>query len=155
MPHPSEHALQAFEKTSLIKTTLPAIIAFHEDARALSRLTPPPVFVQIQRDARQSLTQGEVDFTLWFGLLPVRWTARHEPGSSEHSFIDRQVRGPMDYWEHEHSFKPREGGVELRDHLRYRHGTGLWGLFTRVAFCRTLLHLLFSYRHLRTRLALR
>ena len=144
-----------FEQRSVIPTTLEKMIAFHEDPRALSILTPPPIFMQKVRDDRTSLTAGDLEFRLWFGPLPVRWWARHEPGPTETSFTDRQIEGPMAHWEHQHVFTPVAGGVELLDHITLAHKPGLPGLLTRLIFDGLPLRLLFFYRHLRTRLALR
>jgi ligand-binding SRPBCC domain-containing protein len=145
-----------FIHRSVIPTTMQQIIAFHEDRRALAKLTPPPIFVQMHRDERTSLTNGEVEITLWFALLPVRWIARHEPGPTETSFADRQIKGPLEAWRHEHVFTQLEGGIELMDRVTYQHQRGgRRGLFTRLAFNGLILHILFMYRHLRTRLGVR
>ena len=55
---------KSFEHRSIIHTTMQAIRNFHEDPKALTALTPPPLFVQIVRDERVSLTDGDVEFTL-------------------------------------------------------------------------------------------
>ena len=144
--------MKIFERQTVIKTTMAQMLAFHEDPRALAWLTPPPIFITIQRDARTSLTSGELEFTLWFGPLPVRWTARHEPGPGETAFCDVMARGPMAHWEHQHVFREVAGGIELSDHLTYEHrSSGFWGIFTRLMFDGLPLRLLFFYRHLRTR----
>ena len=145
-----------FTHRSIIATTMQKMIALHEDRRALARLTPPPIFVQMHRDERTSLTEGEIEVTLWFGLLPVRWIARHEPGPTAMAFADRQIKGPLESWRHEHIFTEVDGGVELTDRVTYEHRqSGRWSLFTRLFFNRFMLRLLFVYRHLRTRLAIR
>jgi ligand-binding SRPBCC domain-containing protein len=146
-----------FEHRSVIQTSLEQMIAFHEDPQALKRLTPPPplMFMQVLRDERTSLTAGELEFRLWFGPFPIRWLARHEPGPTPSSFIDRQIEGPMASWEHQHIFTPVQGGVELRDRITLAHKPGLGGLITRLIFDGLPLRMLFVYRHLRTRLALR
>jgi ligand-binding SRPBCC domain-containing protein len=146
--------VKTFEHRSIIHTTLEAVREFHHDPKALSRLTPPPLFIQVLRDERVSLTQGEVEFNLWFGLAPVRWLARHEPGPDESSFIDRMLKGPMAAWEHLHSFHPVEGGIELIDHIRLAHPSGWKGMLTRLIFDGLPLRFLFLYRHWRTRRAL-
>lgn len=148
---------KVFEHRSLIVTTVEQMIAFHEDPKALSRLTPPPplMFMQVLRDDRTSLTSGELEFRLWFGPFPVRWLARHESGPTPTSFIDRMIEGPMAYWEHQHVFEPIEGGVILLDHITLAHKPGLAGLVTRLVFDGLPLRMLFVYRHLRTRLTLR
>ena len=144
-----------FETTSTLPATLDAVTRFHEDPRALARLTPPPIIMQLHRDDRRSLTDGEIEFTLWFGPIPFRWIARHEPGPTPHSFADRQVKGPLAYWRHEHIFREVEGGVELTDRIGLAHRRNLLGVFTGLAFDGLPLRILFAYRHWRTRRALR
>jgi ligand-binding SRPBCC domain-containing protein len=131
-----------------------AMVHFHEAPDALKVLTPPPLFVQMVRDARVSLTQGEVEFILWFGPLPIRWTARHEPGPTETSFIDRLLTGPMASWEHQHIFRTVDHGVELTDKITFAHKPGWRGILTRLVFDGLPLRFLFWYRHWRTRRAL-
>jgi hypothetical protein len=139
----------------VIPTTLERLTAFHNDPRALRRLTPPPIIMQCLKDTRTSLTDGELTFRLWFGPLPVRWTARHEPGPTPTAFIDRMIDGPMAAWEHQHIFREVPGGVELLDHITYEHKPGLAGALSRLLFGSMPLRCLFIYRHLRTRLGTR
>ena len=143
-----------FEHCSIIHTTLEAAQDFHNDPKALSRLTPPPLFIQVLRDERVSLTEGEVEFNLWFGPVPVRWLARHEPRPDVSSFMDRMLKGPMAAWEHLHSFRPVEGGGELTDRIRLAHPSGWKGVLTRQIFDGLPLRFLFVYRLWRTRQAL-
>jgi ligand-binding SRPBCC domain-containing protein len=143
-----------FTHHSIIHTTTEAIRDFHHNPKALSQLTPPPLFIQILRDTRVSLTEGEVEFNLWFGPVPVRWLARHEPGPTDSSFIDRMLKGPMAVWEHQHIFRSVESGVELTDRITLVHPSGWKGLFTRLIFDGLPLHFLFVYRHWRTQRAL-
>jgi ligand-binding SRPBCC domain-containing protein len=113
------------------------------------------MFIQVLRDDRTSLTDGEFLFRLWFGPIPVRWLARHEPGPTPTSFMDRMIEGPMAQWEHRHIFRAVESGIELIDHITLAHKPGWRGLLTRLVFDGLPLRLLFTYRHLRTRMSLR
>ncbi len=132
-------------------------MAFHEAPDAFRYLTPPPplMFMQVLRDDRTSLTEGELEFRLWFGPIPVRWLALHQPGPIPTSFTDRMIAGPMAYWEHQHIFREASGGVELVDHIMLAHKNGAAGLLSRLTFDGLPLRLLFVYRHWRTRMALR
>jgi ligand-binding SRPBCC domain-containing protein len=150
-PQQNTHRQAVYQYTSLIPTSLEVIIRFHEKRNALSLLTPPPLLVQIIDDQRMSLTQGTVEFVLWFGPVPVRWVAQHEPGPTATSFIDRMLVGPMTAWEHQHIFRQAEGGVELLDKVQLTHKRGWRGRLARVVFSRPALKLLFWYRHWRTR----
>ena len=145
---------RVFQKTSVFETTLADIRRFHETPRALASLTPLPIRMKVHRDARRSLIEGEIDFTLQFGPIPIRWTARHEPGPTANSFADLQLRGPLAYWRHEHIFAEVAGGIALTDRITLAHRAGFIGLFTRLAFDGPSLRLLFAYRHWRTRRAL-
>ena len=150
-------SMKTFEQRSIIRTTLDQMMAFHEDPQALAKLTPPPplMFMQLLRDDRTSLTAGELEFRLWFGPIPVRWMAQHEPGPTSTSFVDRMLEGPMAHWEHQHMFNEVDGGVELVDHITLAHKPGWMGWFTRLIFDGLPLRFLFIYRHFRTRHALR
>ncbi len=144
---------KTFEHTSVIPTTLEKIQAFHANPNAFSKLTPPPIFAQIHRRDLNSLTDGELEFTLWFGPVPVRWLASHQPGPTEHSFADQMVKGPMDYWLHRHIFETVDGGIRLTDRITLAHKPGIPGLLTRLFFDGLPLRFLFAYRHWRTRMS--
>jgi ligand-binding SRPBCC domain-containing protein len=142
-----------FEKRSLLRTTVEKLKTFHQDPAAFSKLAPPPIFAQIHRDERTSLTEGELEFTLWFGVFPVRWLARHEPGPTADSFADLMLRGPLSYWRHEHIFQKSGDGAVLIDRVTLEHKPGIAGLVTRLMFDGLPLRFLFFYRHLATRRA--
>jgi ligand-binding SRPBCC domain-containing protein len=136
-----------------MNTTLAKMWAFHESPAALSALTPPPIFIRVRADRRTTLTTGDLEFTLWFGFIPLHWHVQHETGPTEYSFVDRMLAGPMAYWRHEHIFTETPQGVELVDRVTLAHRSGWRGLLTRLAFDGVPLRILFFYRHLRTRWA--
>jgi ligand-binding SRPBCC domain-containing protein len=142
-----------FEKQSLIPGTLDSVWGFHAQPGAFRQLTPPPIIGQIHRDERESLTQGALEFTLWFGPFPVRWVASHEPGPSKTSFSDRMVRGPLATWVHTHIMEETPQGIRLADRILYTHKSGWQGLMSRLLFSRPALSVMFWYRHWVTRRA--
>lgn len=147
-------ARTVFEKKTVMKGTVQQLWDFHARPNAFATLTPPPIFIRMRENKLKSLTEGTVDFTMWLGPIPLHWVAQHEAGPTEMSFIDRQLVGPMAFWEHQHIFRAVMDGVELTDHVTLEHKPGLAGLFTRLMFDGIPLQIFFFYRHLRTRLAL-
>lgn len=139
----------------LIPTTVETLWAFHAQSNAFKKLTPPPVFIQLLHNSLTSLTEGEVEFNLWIGIIPVRWIARHEPGPTETSFLDRQIKGPLALWEHRHIFEKTDDGAILIDCITLSHKAGWRGLLTRLFFDGPSLKMLFLYRHWRTRLGVK
>ena len=66
--------MPTFDYSFTVDAPLDAVRRFHSDTSALLRLTPPPTIVQLQ--SIEPLAEGSVSkFTLWFGFLPLRWTA--------------------------------------------------------------------------------
>jgi ligand-binding SRPBCC domain-containing protein len=150
-----KNAPKQVEYSTLIPTSLETMLRFHAQPSALKQLTPPPLIVRIADDRRASLTEGFVDFILWFGPFPVRWLARHEPGPIPTSFIDRMIVGPMAEWEHQHLFHEVAGSVQLIDRVTFVHKNGWRGWLSRLLFDGLALRFLFWYRHRRTELECR
>ena len=150
----SHAGCRVFVHRSEMSGTLQALVSFHEDPLALERLTPPLMQMRVERDDRRSLTDGEVLFCMGPGRLAIRWLARHEVGPTAHSFTDRLIDGPLDYWVHQHIFEALDHGVALTDRITLAHRPGWRGLLTRLLFDGPALRLLFMYRHWRTRRAL-
>ena len=150
--------ITVFEHQSVMTATADELMTFHAHPKAFKRLTPPPIFVQVHRNDLKSLTEGEVEFTLWFGLIPVRWLARHEPGPIETSFMDRQIKGPLERWEHQHIFQPVEDDpnkTTLIDRITIEYKASWKGWLSRLFFGGLPLRFLFIYRHQRTKWGLR
>lgn len=137
--------MPTFDYTFSVNAPLAAVAELHRDTRALKKLTPPPIFVQIH--TYEPLAEGaRAEFTLWFGPLPLRWQAVHSD-VSEHGFTDTQVRGPLAFWQHTHRFIAlAPDRTQISEHIRYAHKPGLRGWFTRLLFNRPGLYLLFSAR---------
>ena len=138
---------RTFIHTSILPGSVSDVAAVHGHPKTFSRLAMPPLIPQILRDERTSLTSGDLEFRLWFGPIPVRWLARHEPGPSADSFRDVQVEGPMLTWEHEHILEAADKGTRLIDRITFSHRPGLPGLLTRLLFDGLPLRMLFVYRH--------
>jgi ligand-binding SRPBCC domain-containing protein len=147
--------LKTFEHRTRIPGTAEQVMAFYATPNAPIILTPPPTFFRFREDRRTSLTNGEIDFTLWLLFIPLRWTSRHAPGPTPTSFVDRMLTGPMKTWNHTHLVRDVPGGVEIIDRIQIEHKPDLMGVFTRLFFDGLPLRLFFIYRAMRTRFAIR
>ena len=146
--------MMTFEYNFVIRAPLAAVAAFHHDTRALKRLTPPPILIQMHKI--EPLARNSVaEFTLWFGPLPVRWAAVHANVDPLRGFTDVQASGPMKYWKHIHTFTAESNRVtRVGEHIEYEHHRGWRGLLSRLLFARPALGALFTYRKLATRKSL-
>ena len=128
------------------------VAAFHDDPRALQRLTPG--YVQIHR--RDPMADGAIaEFTVWLGPIPIRWRALHQD-VGPHGFTDIQAAGPMESWVHTHRFEAIDDSTSrVTEHIEYEYGKGWDGLRGRLFFGPPALRVLFAYRAWRTRRAVR
>ena len=143
--------MHTFSHETLIPASAERVTEIHDRPETFKMLAMPPLVIQVLRDDRRSLFEGEVEFNLWFGPLPIRWVARHEPGPIPTSFRDVQLSGPHKTWVHDHVFVPVAGGTRLVDRISIEHAPGLKGVLSRLFFDGPLLKLLFIYRHWQTR----
>ena len=100
---------RVFRHRSVMRSTIAELTRFHSAPDALRMLTPPPIFLQVLRDDRTALTAGDITFRLWFGPLPVRWVARHDPAAYDppRQFADELASLPLSAvvpWRHVHEF---------------------------------------------------
>lgn len=142
--------MKTFDYQFVINAPVSAVSAFHHDTQILKKLTPPPIFIQIHKF--EPLADDSVaEMTMWFGPIPVPWTAVHS-NVTEQGFTDTQQRGPLDHWQHTHRFEAIENGRTLvKEHIEYSYPEGLRGLFARLFFNRAGLFILFSARKWLTR----
>jgi ligand-binding SRPBCC domain-containing protein len=142
--------MNQFTYSFLVNAPVTAVSAFHHDTRILKKLSPPPIFVQIHHF--EPLGEGSrAEFTLWFGPLPVRWTAVHHH-VGPHGFTDVQESGPLQSWSHTHTFTAVDPHTtRVTEQITYAHHPGKRGLLSRILFAKPGLYLLFTARKLLTR----
>jgi ligand-binding SRPBCC domain-containing protein len=139
-----------FQHRTQVQAPIEKVASFHLSARSLKAITPPFFFMSAIR-APDPLADGdEIGFTLWLGLLPVRWHARIE-NPTQAGFDDVLIQGPFQAWRHSHRFQSMDSGTtQIEDLIEYqlqRHWFwGPVGLLMAIG-----LPGLFGYRAWRTR----
>jgi ligand-binding SRPBCC domain-containing protein len=133
-----------------VKAPLSRVAAFHQQPGSMAAITPPPIRVELHRTPDTLSGDGEMSFTLWFGPLPIHWTASIEE-VSDAGFTDRQVSGPFAEWVHRHTFvRVDEDTTEVIDQITLRlKAHPVWGPVG-LGFLLSL-PLLFAYRGWKTR----
>jgi len=139
-----------FLHRTTINASLDSVVRFHQDSNNMGKITPPPILVVIKHAPNPIFEGAEMEFTLWFGPLPVRWHARFEDITSS-GFIDRQLSGPYKTWVHEHKFFDLGNGkTEIVDEIRAEHHANLWRRMIGLIMWSGM-PVLFAYRAWKTR----
>jgi len=115
--------------------------------KSLAVLSPPGSGLELLYGYEEKMRQGtEMAFKIKMGPIPQTWVANIEENNPEY-FIDTQVKGPMRYWHHKHSFTALESGTELRDEVNFSMPLGFLGKIALELFAKNMLQRLFVYRN--------
>lgn len=139
-----------FERSTRVKTSAKELREWHFAEGAFEKLTPPWEKADLV-ESPGKLTDGCVAIIeIGFGPFKQRWVAEHEITTD--GFIDRQIKGPFAYWEHQHKFIPTGANQSrLVDSINYRIPFGLVGRVFGSAIVNRKLDRMFRYRHEVTR----
>jgi ligand-binding SRPBCC domain-containing protein len=103
------------------------VFAFFADPANLARLTPPWLGFRLLAPPPLLGPFAVFDCAIrWLGL-PWRWRTFVREFDPPARFVDVQVRGPYDRWEHRHLFIEERGGTWVEDRVTYRLPLGLLG----------------------------
>lgn len=136
------------------RTTLPFppadVFAWHERPGALERLSPPWADLRVLERTGTIRDGDTVTLELHKGPLHLRWSLRHRDYEEGHRFVDEQVDGPFESWEHVHTFTPAEGGgCVVEDVVRWQPPMGGAGSALATPTVERELERVFRFRHRR------
>lgn len=78
--------------------------------------------------------------------IKLHWTTLITKVEENVNFIDEQKRGPYRYWQHQHFFKPIDGGTEMTDIVDYEIPGWIAGDLVNTLLIKNQLKKLFDYR---------
>ncbi len=144
--------MRHFHHQFKVQAPIGRVADFHRSTLALKQLTPPPLFVKFNQIEPLG-ENSQSDFTMWLGLIPIRWVAVHTGVHPTNGFTDTQVEGPFQTWVHRHTFKQiSDNTTEIIDEIEGQPSNHFfWGIVSR--FMWLTLPILFFYRARQTRVA--
>ena len=105
------------------ETIVPASVAetfdFFSAAANLERLTPPWLNFRILTPSIEMREGVEIDYRIVLYGIPIPWTSRIDVWEPSVRFVDRQIRGPYRWWNHEHRFEAVGSSTRVVDHVEF------------------------------------
>jgi len=121
------------------------VFAFFADANNLGTITPPHLHFTITSTHPLEMREGLlIDYRIRLRGIPIRWRTEITMWTPNVRFMDRQLRGPYQQWEHEHRFLDRDGGTLMIDVVDYRM---LFGFVVHPLLVKHDLRGIFQYRY--------
>ena len=136
-----------YERTQFFACPLADVFPFFESPENLGTITPrwlnfrfiTPLPIQMKEGA-------EIEYSIsWLGI-PIRWKTLISEYEPPHRFADVQLKGPYALWEHTHSFRDVDGGTEMTDTVRYALPFGPLGRLAHVLGIRKQVEQIFEHR---------
>lgn len=105
----------------LLHRSREALFEFFSDAFQLETITPPWLNFRILTPPPIQICRGcLIDYSIRLRGIPIRWQTEISSWEPPFAFIDRQLRGPYQLWEHLHTFEETPEGTLARDEVHYR-----------------------------------
>jgi ligand-binding SRPBCC domain-containing protein len=121
--------------------------ALFEDPYNLAKVTP--AWLKFRIEKRDPIIMGrgtQIDYTIRWLELPVRWRTRITDYDPPRLFVDQQIRGPYQLWRHPHEFRETAGGTVISDRVDYRLPFGFAGDLAHALVVRRQLIGIFRFR---------
>jgi ligand-binding SRPBCC domain-containing protein len=122
---------------------------FFSSAKNLAKITPPEMDFKILTELGDTeVYEGMIiDYTVkpLFGLA-LKWQTEICIVTKPSCFTDRQVKGPYSLWEHTHSFSELDGGVLMKDEVKYKLPLGFVGDLVNYLIVEKKITNIFKYR---------
>jgi ligand-binding SRPBCC domain-containing protein len=140
-------SIHILERSQRVELPIERAFEFYGDARNLEAITPPWLGFSVTSAPLVVCEGARIEYRLKLHGVPVRWRTRIESWEPPHRFVDVQVSGPYDIWEHTHLFEADgENATVLRDQVRYALPLGPLGGLAHRLFVRRDVERIFDFR---------
>ena len=113
--------LSSIYREMTLPWSLEETFAFFSDARSLDLLTPSWVGFKILTPTPIEMRAGTlIEYQIRIHGIPVRWRTEITEWDELHRFVDLQLKGPYQWWHHEHRFESCKDGTRMIDKVEYR-----------------------------------
>ncbi len=122
------------------------VFQFFCDVKNLQRITPPGLNFKILTPLQVEILDGTmIDYQMSLFKIPFLWRSKISLWNPPFEFMDTQLKGPYNMWEHTHRFYEENGKTTIEDNVIYR--LPLWPV-GEVAYpvVRAQLNRIFDYR---------
>lgn len=104
------------------------IFPFFSNENNLELITPNFLNFKVTGKSTPTIQEGtQINYRLSLYGLPLRWRSQICQWTPGKRFVDNQLKGPYQYWNHTHDFIPFQDGTLLRDRVLYRIPFGRLG----------------------------
>ena len=106
--------------SQFIHQPIEQVFAFFSRPANLDQITPKYLSFRIGTFSPIKMKRGQKnDYTIKLKGIPIHWSSLISMYYPPDSFVDEQIRGPFSLWHHTHTFREKNDGTVIGDHVRY------------------------------------
>ena len=136
-------------REQLLQVSIEDAWDFFSNPENLAAITPPEwKFKIVSRLQSTDIFEGMIINYIvrpLFGI-PLKWRTRIVTLNKPFYFVDEQIKGPYQFWEHRHTFIQKENGVLVRDEIIYQLPFGFAGKIIHSLLVQKKLEEMMDYR---------
>jgi ligand-binding SRPBCC domain-containing protein len=137
------------KREQFLPATMDDAWEFFSSPENLAKITPSRLqFRILSKSGGSAMYEGQI-IRYKIKVLPgivTGWVTEIVQVEKPYRFTDIQRSGPYALWQHQHTFKPADGGVQMIDEVTYAIPFGWLGRFAHLIFVRRELNTIFDYR---------
>lgn len=133
----------------IVNASVADVWAFFSSPHNLEKITPPYMGFLIVDcpDVTEIYNGMQIRYKVRpIANIPLTWVTLISSVEQGRMFADVQLKGPYKFWEHIHTFEPVNGGVLMKDHIRYKMPFGILGRIVNRLKVQGDLERIFNYR---------
>jgi ligand-binding SRPBCC domain-containing protein len=139
--------IHTLHRTQFLPASPERVWDFFATPRNLNALTPAELHFETLGDPGPMYAGQMIAYRIRVAPgVRVRWLTEIRHVRVGEYFVDEQRAGPYKLWYHEHRFTPKDGGVEMTDHVTYALNFGPLGDLVHRFWVRPTLERIFNYR---------
>ena len=138
--------LYYLEREQWLPRAIDEVFSFFSRPENLQAITPPWLDFRMVETPATLERSALIRYRLRWRWIPVRWTTEIVIWDPPHRFVDRQISGPYQLWNHEHSFLAGSDGTLMRDFVTYALPLGPVGEIARACLVKRDVENIFDFR---------
>lgn len=126
------HIVHEYTAQQWLPVKVNECFSFFNDSNNLEKVMPPWLGFSITEQSNSEIQEGTIlEYKIKFHGIPCKGISKIESWQKNVQFMDHQLKGPFNLWEHTHSFRALSGGTLVQDKIVYSLPMGMFGdIFT-------------------------
>lgn len=144
--------LRHLKRSLLVVSPPEEVFDYFSRVQNLGQVIPPWLQCRILSPDTRELQKGsQIHYSLKLNGIPFQWVSEVTNWDPPHTFSDKQIKGPLHHWEHQHNFSSSGRGTIIEDSICFAVPGFFLETIVYHLFVKNQLNRIFDFREQRFR----